>query len=235
MNFIRKTLPKIVAFFPLKNRLKVVTVIVGIITPVFKLRGAAIAELNKKYSLDKGIPPVFLWCLGVLKNDNIQFKISLNKELINQAVACKKGVLLIGYHGELMPLIIPYLTNNGFNIISLGARENEINWGNNFKNEILISATSLLKVKDRLAQGEIVAVMIDTIHANAKRSIEIDTAFGKMNISNAIFKVAAHVNCEIIFLKYTFTKGIVKFKFGTSGSKDCFETITADYIKFLQD
>lgn len=233
MNLIRKALPKIVSGFPLKSRLKVVSILSVLLAPVFKLRSGLLERLKEKYRFDTGTSMPFMWCLGALSHVRIDFKIQIDDKKIKQARDANKGVLLIGYHGELMLLAIPHLTNLGFKIVTLGVRENDQVWGRNVKNEIQFTSMSLLKVKKRLSKGEIVAVMIDTIYPDPNRTIQIDSVFGKIDISNSVFKVAAILNCEIMFFKYKVKKGVIIFEVGSPSTNKCSRAITSDYIQFL--
>ncbi|MDB5193426.1 MAG: hypothetical protein JWQ96_2989 [Segetibacter sp.] len=236
MGLLRKLFAKIIQFFPYHLRFKVTVITSFFLNVAFAVITPFQKDKKELYEREGG-PTSLARCLRTLVLHDVLFKpkLKIDKKEIFQSFNSGKGLLFAGFHNNFTYLLIPYIKSIGLNPIVIGYYKETTVLDYTFKHQIQIDSTFLLRTRNHLRNGQVVAGMVDQIHSIPKRTREYNTKFGKMHIADALFRVAANTHSEILFVKYKITSRHILFTLGKPCSKkSSHQQITSDFVRFLQ-
>ncbi|HEX8460811.1 MAG TPA: hypothetical protein VF623_05260, partial [Segetibacter sp.] len=206
-HLFKRAILAFIGFFPVRYRLRVILLLSKVLDPFFKLvffinsKKPGLDFGGNKYENDSSDALVFLLRIAeqMLVTPNIIFDISKLEESLKKG----KGVFLACYHGLFMPLIVPHLQANGYNINVWAHGDKNMHFGKLVRHTLEPGTRSFLKVKQCFKNNEIVAAMIDFNTVYNERTFSIPTKFGNMVITDSFFRLANSLEADVIFLKYT--------------------------------
>ena len=197
---------KIINVVPISMRFDLVLVLSYLLSPIFYLFLVLDQDQKKKYSLHKGLPLPLVWLLFPLQNTPLIIEAYCNKEVWDTVVTNRsKSILIIGYHGLLIPAFNLKLIDAGLEPVTVGLRSKQFFFGRFFENDIQPNYMFLNRVRNMMVTNRIVGVMIDT-HLQGKQTTQINTRFGALPISTSLFKIAMATNTDMVFIAQRFHK-----------------------------
>jgi hypothetical protein len=223
-----------IQLFPVRYRFGVVTLFSYLFAPILQFAPFMKKHRQANFKFDTDMSPALLWCIRPLMTIDLGLKVTIDDQLISNAVQSNKGTVLVCYHGTFMPLIMPYLYDNQFDVHSWSIREREVYFGREINHSLTPSPTAFFKAKNLLMSSEMIAVMIDFEAHYVKRAQEINTQFGKMYITDSFFKLATTCQSNVVFVKYALKGKQVMFELGKPADVAAgAEEITKQYTRFL--
>ncbi|HZG51726.1 MAG TPA: hypothetical protein VEZ40_06290 [Pyrinomonadaceae bacterium] len=159
-----------------------------------------------------------------------------NEEL-ESALAAGRGVLLLSPHMTLSLLMVRLFHDAGHNPVVIAADPQMRVSGTTLAADTMQpSPMFLVALRTRLRKGQFVLGMPDRGEHSEGRTIEFDTANGRIILAPALMQVAARCAAHVIFLK-VYIEGcevvatMVRPSPASLGSRDA---ITEDFIEFVQ-
>jgi lauroyl/myristoyl acyltransferase len=158
-------------------------------------------------------------------------------EALERALAKGKGVLLITPHTVLSILAWRLIYDAGLNPVGIAADPQLRVSGTRVVGEMLQpSPTFLLEVRSKLRGGRLVCAMPDREEHQEGRTIEFETAGGKVIVATALMQVAARCGAEVVFYKAHFDgRGVVAdFAAPAPESIGSADAVTRDFAEFVR-
>jgi lauroyl/myristoyl acyltransferase len=158
-------------------------------------------------------------------------------EALERALAKGKGVLLITPHTVLSILAWRLIYDAGLNPVGIAADPQLRVSGTRVVGEMLQpSPTFLVEVRSKLRGGRLVCAMPDREEHQEGRTIEFETAGGKVIVATALMQVAARCGAEVVFYKAHFDgRGVVAdFAAPAPESMGSAEAVTRDFAEFVR-
>ena len=158
-------------------------------------------------------------------------------EALERALAIGKGVLLIAPHTALSLLMVRLLHDAGLDPVVVAVDPQMRVSGTRILAQIVQpSRTFLVETRSRLRDGKLVCAMPDRWDHQEGRTIEFDTANGRVIIAPALMQVAARCGAEVLFVETHFDGHRVVANFASpapesAGSSDA---VTRDFIEFVR-
>lgn len=178
--------------------------------------------------------------LNTLTKNGTRFDPLINvngNEELERALAAGRGVLLIAPHMALGLLMVRVFHDAGQNPIVIAADPQMRVSGSTLAANILQpSPMFLVALRTRLRKGQFVVGMPDRGEHAEGRTIEFDTASGRIILAPALIQVAARCAANVIFLTVHMegrevVATMVRPSPASHGSSDA---ITADFIEFVR-
>jgi lauroyl/myristoyl acyltransferase len=122
------------------------------------------------------------------------------REYLSSALGSGRGVLFVGVHAALNPLVIRHLNDCALDpTFVLGPPRGARYWGSKRAvRTIRRSQTFLISIRDRLRTGEIVCADVDW-PSHDRRTVEVHTRRGPVFIADALLRVALRCKAHIVF------------------------------------
>ncbi len=158
-------------------------------------------------------------------------------ERLKSALAEGKGVLLISPHTALSILMVRFLHDNGHDPIIIAADPQMRISGTTLTPHIMQpSPMFLVATRTRFRRGELVCGMPDRGEPNEGRTVEFDTANGRIIVAPALMHVAARCAAKVVFFAmHVEEREIVADMVTPSPSSEgSGEAITQDFIEFMR-
>jgi lauroyl/myristoyl acyltransferase len=159
------------------------------------------------------------------------------REELRRAIAYGKGVLLISPHTVLSLLMVRFYHDAGYNPVFIAADPRMRVSGTTVTAEtVQPSPTFLVAIKNRLRAGRLVCGMPDRAEHSEGRTLEFDTANGRIILATPLMQVAARCAAKVIFLKvHVDERGVVATMVAPSeASEGSADAITAEFIEFVR-
>lgn len=178
--------------------------------------------------------------LSVLTKNGTGFDPVINvrgHEELKRALAAGKGVLLLSPHTVLSVLMVRFFHDAGHDPVVIAADPQMRISGTTLTAETLQPSTMfLVLIRSRLRAGRLVCAMPDRGEHNEGRTVEFDTANGRIIVAPALMRVAARCEANVIFLRVHFEAGeiIADMVSPSSASGSSAEAITGDFIEFVR-
>lgn len=121
-------------------------------------------------------------------------------EQVARARAAGRGVLVIGPHAALTLLMVRLFHDDGLEPVVITPDPLMRVGGTTVTaRTIQPSHTFLVKTRSRLRRGEVVCAMPDRAEHHGARTVEFDTANGRVIVAPALLQVAARCGAEVVF------------------------------------
>jgi lauroyl/myristoyl acyltransferase len=121
-------------------------------------------------------------------------------EEFERAYASGKGVLVIGPHAALTLLMIRHFYDRGLDPVVVSPDPFMRVGGTKVTaRTVQPSPTFLVKTRSRLRGGELVCAMPDRAEHHGARTVEFDTANGRVIVAPALAQVAARCGAKVVF------------------------------------
>lgn len=226
---------KFILSFPVSFRFNVITILSIMLSPILKYAFFMKRYRAAVFKFDQDVSPALIWCLRPVMEYDLGLNVVVDDNLLNNAVQSKQGTVLVGYHGTFMPLFIPYLYDQKYDVKSWSIRDKETYFGRKIRHSLTPSPTAFFKAKDILKAGGFISVLIDFEGHFNRRAQEIDSQFGKMYITDSFFKLASNCYSNVVFIKYAIKGKNVVFELGKPAGLFCEpDVITKQYTHFMQ-
>jgi lauroyl/myristoyl acyltransferase len=223
---------------PYRSRFGAAILIARALVP-FISRTQAFRE-QRKGNVDSAREIACHFILNTLTKNGIEFApvmIVEGYENLERAMAEGKGVLGISPHTALSLLLVRFFHDAGLDPIVIAADpEMRISGTTLTAQTLLPSQTFLVTTRSKLREGKLVLGMPDRAEPHEGRTVDFDTANGRIIIATALIQVAARCGANVIFLKVQAEKrGIVATVASPAqasvGSRDA---LTEDFIEFVR-
>jgi lauroyl/myristoyl acyltransferase len=121
-------------------------------------------------------------------------------EEFERAYAAGKGVLVIGPHAALTLLMIRLFYDRGLDPVVVSPDSRMRVGGTDVTvRTVLPSPTFLVRTRSSLRRGELVCAMPDRGEHKGRRTVEFDTAKGRVIVAPALMQVAARCGARVVF------------------------------------
>ena len=158
-------------------------------------------------------------------------------EALEHALAKGRGVLLITPHTVLSILAYRFIYDAGLDPVGIAVDAEMRVSGTRVTTEMLRpSPTFLVEVRSKLRGGRLVCAMVDRAEHQEGRTIEFDTAGGRVIVSTALMRVAARCGAEVVFYEAHFDgRGVVaNFAAPAPESMGSADAVTRDFAEFVR-
>ncbi|MCA1567615.1 MAG: hypothetical protein LC803_18590 [Acidobacteria bacterium] len=158
-------------------------------------------------------------------------------EEFERAYRAGKGVLVIGPHAALTLLMIRFFYDRGLDPVVISPDPRMRVGGTDVTaRTVQPSPTFLVKTRSRLRCGELVCAMPDRAEHHGARTVEFNTAKGRVIVAPALMQVAARCGAEVVF---TEVHGEGRALVGTlavssAGASGAGEAITKEFMEFVR-
>jgi lauroyl/myristoyl acyltransferase len=119
---------------------------------------------------------------------------------LDEAVAAGSGVLLAGPHTRLSQIAVRHLRKAGYDIVAVSSSHGSVPMSPRGVPHIPVSPHFLVAVREALVQGRVVFAQIDHDAAIPGRTVEVHTAMGKLNVSDALLRLASRCRARTLFI-----------------------------------
>ncbi len=212
--------------------------IAGASLPLFRLTNEYREQRLKGFDNSREIALHFV--LNALSKNGTQFHIPLTLrgyDELERALASGKGVLVMGPHAALTVLMVRLFHDRGLNplVVTPDSRM-RISGTSLAARTLLPSPTFLVKIMNALRRGDMVCAMPDRAEHHGERTLEFTTVTGRVIVSPALMRVAAHSGAKVIFTEVhlegrALVATLASASTGPDGAND---TITKDFIEFVR-
>jgi lauroyl/myristoyl acyltransferase len=158
-------------------------------------------------------------------------------EALERALAKGRGVLLITPHTVLSILAYRFIYDAGLNPVGVAVDPELRVSGTRVATQMLQpTPTFLLEVRSLLRGGRLVCAMVDRGEHQEGRTIEFDTAGGKVIVATALMQVAARCGAEVAFYEaHCDGRGVVaNFAAPAPESMGSADAVTRDFAEFVR-
>jgi lauroyl/myristoyl acyltransferase len=158
-------------------------------------------------------------------------------EEIERACAVGKGVLVLSPHTALSLLMTRVFHDAGLNPFIIAADPQMRLSGTTVQAQVVQPAPTFLVVtRSLLRAGKFVCGMPDRSEPHERRTVEFETACGRVIVATALMQVAVRCEARVVFLVvHVEQRGIVVTIVAPSqASVGSAEAITADFIEFVR-
>jgi hypothetical protein len=119
---------------------------------------------------------------------------------LDEAVAAGRGVLLAGPHTRLSQIAVRHLRGAGYDLVAVSSSPGSVPRPPRGVPHIHVSPHFLVAVREALVQGRVVFAQIDHEAAIPGRTVEVHTGMGKLNVSDALLRLAARCQARTLFI-----------------------------------
>ena len=178
--------------------------------------------------------------LNSITKNGTTFDLVLNvegEELVDEALASRRGVLFVAPHAHLSLLIFRYLYDRGHSPVILAKHSSYAVIGTRAKvATVKPSPTALIRFRSALRAGGTACAMIDQTQPKGKRSVEFEVSGTRTAVSTAILRLAVKCNAHVLFIVGGTDGRQVRLSFGSprttsTGSADA---IANDFVHFVR-
>ncbi|HEY0379760.1 MAG TPA: hypothetical protein VGC87_22765 [Pyrinomonadaceae bacterium] len=158
-------------------------------------------------------------------------------EALERALATGNGVLMITPHTVLSILAFRLFHDAGLDPVAVAADPRmRVSGTRVMARPLLPSPTFLVEIRSRLRGGRLVCAMPDRMEHKEGRTIEFDTANGRVIIATALMHVAARCGAEVVFYEAHFDgRGVVaNFAAPAPESMGSADAVTRDFVEFVR-
>jgi hypothetical protein len=223
--------------FPQRHRFKLAVFLAHITVPLFRLTSAYREQEMKGFDGPNEIALHFI--LNALTRKGTQFDPVIevkNYEEFESAYSIGKGVLVIGPHAALTLLMIRFFHDRGLKPIVI-APDPSMRVGGTVTTARTInpSATFLVRTMNRLRHGELICAMPDRAEHHGDRTVEFDTANGRVIVAPALMQVAARCGAKVIFTEVHLEgRRLVATIAPASPAAADADVVVGDFIEFVR-
>lgn len=155
---------------------------------------------------------------------------------LERACAAGTGVLVLGPHAALTLLMIRLFHDRGLDpVVVTPDPLMRVAGTTSTVRTVQPSPTFLVKTRGRLRRGELVCAMPDRAEHHGARTVEFDTAGGRVIVAPALMHVAARCGARVLFTEVHADGGSVAGTVRAPGRASSGDTITEDFIAFVQE
>jgi hypothetical protein len=159
-------------------------------------------------------------------------------ESLSSALGSDRGVLFVGVHAALNPLVIRHLKDRALDpTFVTSARAGPVRyWGSRHPvRTIPRSPTFLIRIRDQLRTGGIVCADIDWPRHD-RRTVEVRTRRAPVFITDAMLRVALRCGARIVFTttRTDPRKGVITTFSGPSVDEGPLAAATDEFARFVQ-
>jgi lauroyl/myristoyl acyltransferase len=119
---------------------------------------------------------------------------------LDEAVAAGSGVLLAGPHTRLSQIAVRHLRWAGYDVVAVSSSHGSVRRSPRGVPHIPVSPHFLVAVREALVQGRVVFAQIDHDAAIPGRTVEVHTAMGTLNVSDALLRLASRCRARTLFI-----------------------------------
>ncbi|HEX8670435.1 MAG TPA: hypothetical protein VF710_01025 [Longimicrobium sp.] len=119
---------------------------------------------------------------------------------LDEAVAAGRGVLLAGPHTRLSQIAVRHLRRAGYDLVAVSSSPGSVPRTPRGVPHIHVSPYFLVAVREALVQGRVVFAQIDHDAAIPGRTVEVHTGMGKLNVSDALLRLASRCRARTLFI-----------------------------------
>jgi hypothetical protein len=119
---------------------------------------------------------------------------------LDGAVAAGSGVLLAGPHTRLTQIAVRHLRKAGYDVVAVSSSHASVRRSRAGVPYIHVSPHFLVAVREALVQGRVVFAQIDHDAAIPGRTVEVHTGMGKLNVSDALLRLASRCQARTLFI-----------------------------------
>ena len=223
---------------PLRWRFGASMLIAGASLPLFRLTNEYREQRLKGFDNSREIALHFV--LNALSKNGTQFQIPITLRgsgELERALASGKGVLVMGPHAALTVLMVRLFHDRGLNPVVVTPDPRMRISGTKLTAQTLQpSPTFLVKIMNALRRGEMVCAMPDRAEHHGERTVEFTTVDGRVIVSPALMRVAAHSQAKVIFTEVHLEgrKLVATLASASTGPAGANDTITKDFIEFVR-
>jgi len=156
-------------------------------------------------------------------------------ELLERALARRRGVLVACPHGLLLYAMFRYLHDRGCDPVAVAEQSHMILGTMARAREIRTTPLRLRGINRHLKDGDVVVAMIDRDRAT-KRTTTIEIPAGPIIVSNAPFAMALQADSEIVFCSVRVDRGyelVITWAAPDLGRHPTAESIGRDFGRFM--
>ena len=157
-------------------------------------------------------------------------------EDFERAYAAGKGVLVVGPHAALTLLMIRFFYDRGLDPVVVTPDSRMRVGGTTVTARVIQpSPMFLIQTRSSLRRGEVVCAMPDRAEHHGARTVEFDTAAGRVIVAPALMHLAARCGAQVIFTE-VHTEGRSSLAGSISAPRRAFsgEAITREFMEFVQ-
>jgi lauroyl/myristoyl acyltransferase len=223
---------------PRRRRFGVAMLLARAAAPFFR-RTEAFRE-QRKGNVDGVCEIALHFVLNTLTKNGIEFDpvmIVNGHEEVERPLAAGRGVLLISPHTTLSLLVIRFFHDAGYDPIVIAADpQMRVSGTSVTATTIQPSPTFLVTARTRLRTGKFLCAMPDRAEHTEGRTVEFDTANGRIILAPALMQLAARCGAQVVFVKaHVEGRAVIADMVSPSLSSDnSGDAITADFIQFVQ-
>jgi lauroyl/myristoyl acyltransferase len=159
-------------------------------------------------------------------------------EEFERAYAAGKGVLVIGPHAALTLLMIRHFYDRGLDPVVVSPDPLMRVGGTRVTaRTVQPSPTFLVKTRSRLRGGELVCAMPDRAEHHGARTVEFDTANGRVIVAPALTQVAARCGAKVVFTEVHMEgrKLVGTIATPSATSDGAADAIIKDFMEFVRE
>lgn len=194
---------------------------------------------QRELRIDRAKEIALHYALTIMTHSGVPFDPEINvdgAERFEAAWRKGRGVLVVAPHALLSLLLFRYLYDIGCTPTIISAAPYTHVYGKRLVIPSLQpSPATMFCLRSALRRGGVACAMIDQLHSEARRAIEVRTPEGPIYISDALFRLAERCGSNVIFTAARLEKGRgLVLTFAAPESRPSVETLTKDFIAFLQ-
>lgn len=222
---------------PRRQRFRAVMLAADAAAPLLRLTSAYREQELKGFDGPREIALHFM--LNALTRNGARFDPVIDVrglEEFKRAYAAGKGVLVIGPHAALTLLMIRFFYDRGLDPVVVTPDSRMRVGGTTVTARVILpSPMFLVKTRNSLRRGEVVCAMPDRAEHHGARTVEFNTAAGRVIVAPALMHVAARCGARVIFTE-VHTEGRSSVVGSISSPRDAFsgEAITREFMEFVQ-
>jgi hypothetical protein len=222
---------------PRRFRFGTVLMLTSAVLPLLRRTGAYRVQAEMGFDGPREIALHFM--LNALTRNGTQFDPVIDVkgyDEFERAYAAGKGVLVIGPHAALTLLMIRRFYDRGLDPVVVSPDPRMRVGGTTVTaRTVQPSPTLLVKTRSRLRSGDVVCAMPDRAEHHGARTVEFDTARGRVIFAPALMHLAARCGARVIFTEVhaegrAALAGTIYAPEGTSSG----EAIAEEFMEFVR-
>ncbi|MET0625987.1 MAG: hypothetical protein ABW250_23840 [Pyrinomonadaceae bacterium] len=222
---------------PRRQRFRAVMLAADAATPLLRLTSAYREQELKGFDGPREIALHFM--LNALTRNGARFDPVIDVrglEEFERAYAAGKGVLVIGPHAALTLLMIRFFYDRGLDPVVVAPDSRMRVGGTTVTARVILpSPTFLVKTRNSLRRGGVVCAMPDRAEHHGARTVEFDTAAGRVIVAPALMHVAARCGARVIFTEvHAEGRSTVVGSISSPRDASSGEAITREFMEFVR-
>jgi hypothetical protein len=154
---------------------------------------------------------------------------------LERAYAAGKGVLVLGPHAALTLLMIRLFYDRGLDPVVISPDPlMRVGGTTATARTVQPSPTLFVKTRSRLRRGELVCAMPDRAEHHGERTVEFDTAGGRVIVAPALMHVAARCGARVLFTEVHAEGRVLAGTISAPSHASSGDALTEDFMGFVR-